>query len=192
MIPPHRGCAPGGAASPGGNRARGLVAFLLVAMVLVSLGPAAACVPRANLVSLQPRASGPAGSEVTVEALGFGKGKAEVRWNGASGPLLGTGAGPSFSASVTVPATAPGLYAVVVLIRQPGGSIGDAGAAAFQVTGAEGSLGQDPGGWNRDARGPAAVPSRPAGAPLLLAAGAGLLTLGVAVGVLLGRRRRPT
>ncbi len=115
-----------------------LLAATIGAFVVVTLGSTgSACVPRANLVSLQPRASGPAGGSVTVEGVGFDAGAAEVRWNGAGGPVLGTASGPNFSVEVTIPDVAPGLYAVVVLLRERDGGIGGAGAAAFQVTPAE-------------------------------------------------------
>lgn len=156
-------------------------------------GGAWACIPQARLVSLEPRSSGASGSQVTVKAVAFDPGPAEVRWNAPDGPRLATAVGPDFSVPVTIPAADEGLHAIVVLSRAPNGSLGNASSAAFQVT--------KPGGSDPTAP---AVPS-PAtlaaessssgpswllfGAVLAVAAGA-LLALGVLLGASWSRRHR--
>lgn len=97
-----------------------------------------ACVPLARLVSLRPGSSGPPGSHVTVEGVGFDgpPNNIEIRWNDSQGQLLTTATGPNFTVDVEIPASSQGLYGIVVLSRQPEGPIGNAGRAPFQVTGA--------------------------------------------------------
>ncbi len=90
--------------------------------------------PQARLVTLQPRSFGPAGSELTVEGLAFDPQPVEIRWGGPDGDLLATSTGPDFSVPVTIPDVPAGLYAVVVVVRQPGGGVGNAGRAAVEVT----------------------------------------------------------
>lgn len=99
-----------------------------------------ACVPGASLagVTVQPRSSGPAGSTVTLEGFNFIPGAVEVRWNTLDGTTMGTATGPSFSSSVKIPPAGPGLYIVLVLSRQPDGSVADIVRTPFEVTG-EGS-----------------------------------------------------
>lgn len=153
---------------------------------------ASACVPQPNLVVLQPRSSGPPGTEVTVEGVGLDPGPAEVRWNGAGGPLLGEATGPSFSVPVKIPEASPGLYIVVVVSRQPGGGIGNTGTVGFQVTG----RGTEPGVASPPAENAGATPTTIARTALpsksaartvvAFGAGAGLATLGA---LLLARRR---
>jgi len=108
-----------------------LAAALLLAVVALG-GRAWACVPQ-PLVSLQPMGSGPAGSEVTVNAIAV-NGAAEIRWNGSDGALLSTVAGPAISSKVKVPAVEPGLYTIIVVERTKTGSLGSSGRAAFLVT----------------------------------------------------------
>lgn len=120
---------------PGWTRLRVSVAGLgVLGMVIGGASMAWGCVPRANLVTLRPQSSGPPGDEVTVEGVGLDPGEVEVRWNAADGKLLGKGEGPDFTASIVIPEVAQGLYAVVVISRQPGGGIGSTGTAAFHVT----------------------------------------------------------
>lgn len=167
-----------------------LMVLVLVVFGLPSVGVVAAwaCIPQANLVTLAPRSSGPAGAMVTVEGLGLDPGPAEIRWNAADGPLLGKGEGPSLSVPVTIPEAEEGLYIVVVVSRQPGGGIGNTARAAFQVTGADGTDTASP---------PFSDPAEPeANAPsvartvLTMAAGAGLLGVGIVIGSIYGRRTR--
>lgn len=158
-------------------------------------GAAWACVPQPNLVTLQPHSSGPQGTEVTVNGVGFDPGSAEVRWNSVDGPLLGEGDGPTFSIPVKIPTATEGLYTVVVLSRQPGGAIGNTGTAAFQVIDPPGRLpdierppASAEATSTRVAAGPTSLASV-ARTVLTLAAGAGLLTLGMVLGTLLAGRR---
>lgn len=119
----------------GGGRQKWLVLLPLLAAVLVTAGRAGACVPQPNIL-VQPRASGPAGTEVEVKGENFGAASAEVRWNAVDGTLLAKANGPSFAAHVVVPAdVAPGLYTLVVLLRGPQAELVDAVRSPFEVTG---------------------------------------------------------
>lgn len=170
-----------------------MVGYGFLGVILGGASLASACVPQPNLVVVQPRSSGPPGSEVIVEGVGLDPGPAEVRWNGAGGPLLAEASGPSFSVPVKIPEALPGLYTVVVVSRETGGGIGNTGTVAFQVTGPgmEGAVMPTPAG---DA---GATPPTAARTPMsskssastvvAFGAGAGLATLGV---LLLARRRR--
>lgn len=106
-------------------------AVILIAVLFVG-GGASACVPQ-PLITLQPQASGPVGTQVTVNALAV-NGPAEIRWNGVDGERLGDGTGPAFLAAVTIPDVPAGLYSIVVLERQADGSVGSTGRASFEVT----------------------------------------------------------
>ncbi len=124
-------------------RASGLsIVAGITALVMTSplgvVGSAWACVPQPRLVMLSPMASGPAGTRITVEGVGFDTppNSIDVRWNSATGAQLGVASGPSFSLDVTIPSAEPGLYRIIVLSRGPDGNIGNTGAASFQVTGA--------------------------------------------------------
>lgn len=112
---------------------RWVLAVVPLLLLLLWEGSAWACVPQPRLVSLQPMASGPSGTQVTVNALGFDPGRAEVRWNAPDGELLADGNGPSFSLPITIPQTPEGLYAVIVISRDVDGGIGNTGSTAFQV-----------------------------------------------------------
>lgn len=169
----------------------GLLATLLAA-VWGAGSLAWGCVPQPRLLTVQPRSSGPAGTEVTLAALGFDPGRAEIRWNAVDGELLGVANGPEFSVPVTIPRAPEGLYNLIVLARSPGGEIGNTGAVSFQVT----SLGATPvAPWsNPDTR--AAEKSRSsassisAGTVLLAAGAGGVASLGCFGGLLLLRRNR--
>lgn len=117
---------------------RSVVVGLLVCGV-IGVHAAWACVPQPRLVAVLPDSSGPPGTEVTIDGLGFDPGRAEVRWNSREGEVLATANGPDFSVTITVPEAPAGLYALVVLSRQPGGAIGNTARAAFQVTGPDGT-----------------------------------------------------
>lgn len=105
------------------------MATLVLALHVV---PGWACVPQ-PLINLQPNASGPAGSQVTVNGLALGQGTVEVRWNAVDGPLLAQGTGPTVSGSITIPETADGLYSVIAFNRGPDGTVGSTGRASFEV-----------------------------------------------------------
>lgn len=169
--------------------------FALWCIIVLVFGTAVAfaCVPQANLVTLQPDSSGPAGSEVTLNAVNVDPGPAEVRWNGADGQLLAEGEGPNFSVPVKIPEVATGLYTVVVISRQPNGAIGNSATVPFQVT-APGDVTNDT-GPPVEPGGPSTTvaPKVVASTSLLekgftLAAGAALLALGLLAGSFLRGR----
>ncbi len=165
----------------------GVVLSLAVIVLAVQGDTGAwACVPQ-PLISVQPRASGPSGSDVTVEALAV-SGAAEIRWNGVDGPLLATATGPSFSVPVSLPDAPPGLYAIVVFERGADGSVGSSGRAAFQITG---DADQSSAVMQPAPPGPPSSPGRSSFAPApaaLALAGAGLVIAGGLGGALLSRR----
>lgn len=113
----------------------GAPVLLAAAVAVVLVGTAWACVPQPLLV-LQPRASGPSGTEVTAAGASFGEGPVEIRWNALDGELLATGAGPSFSSPVRVPSSPEGVYTVMAIQRDAGGGISGTSATVFQVTSA--------------------------------------------------------
>ena len=112
--------------------------WLLAAPLLLpwAHGPASAQSEPKGVVYVTPRPSGPPGAEVSVAGLGFDTGQAvEIRWGGPSGEVLGTAAGPDFTAPVTVPEAEPGLHTLVVLSRDVNAVMGTTSTAAFLVTG---------------------------------------------------------
>lgn len=113
-----------------------------VALLLSMTGAATAwaCVPQPTIVAVQPRASAPAGGQVTVLGDNFDGAPVEIRWNGLQGTLLGTGNGPSFSIPITVPDDEPGLYVLTALSRQPGGGVGGTARASFQIQAGDGAV----------------------------------------------------
>ncbi len=169
---------------------RSVAAYGFFGVVLGAASLASACVPQPNLVVVQPRSSGPSGTEVTVEGVGLDPSPTEIRWNSVEGPLLGEAVGPSFSVPVTIPEASPGLYTVVVVSRQSDGGIGNTGTAAFQIT--------EPGtaelvppppedaGAPPTTASPTATSSTSAASTVLAFAAGALATLGV----LVARRRR--
>lgn len=128
----------------------GWTAFWVVAMLLVGAAVAWACTDQAVIgtpgsgpnggSALQPH-WGPPGTKVLVEGREFRQKQVEVRWNSASGPLLATGQGPSFSAEFRVPDRPPGDYTVVALQRDHNGDVDALARAAFKVTQGSGSPG---------------------------------------------------
>ena len=165
-----------------------------VAALLVVLGGggAWACIPQARLVSIEPRSSGASGTQVTVKAVAFDTGPAEVRWNASDGPRLATAVGPDFSVPVTIPAADEGLHTIVVLSRSPNGTLGNAGTAAFQVTrpgGSDPTVPAVPSAATLTAESSSSGPSWLLfGVVLAVAAGA-LVALGVLLGATWSRRR---
>ncbi len=115
----------------------GIMALGLLTLGLIAISPAAACLPRARLVTVLPLSSGPPGSQVRVEGIGFdpAPNTVDVRWNSSDGPGLATATGPNFAVEVTIPEAPVGLHGIIVLSRSPDGAVGDAGRASFQVTG---------------------------------------------------------
>lgn len=175
----------------------------VVALTLMSwVSSGWACIPQPKLVSLQPQASGPAGSRVTVQGLGFDQGPIEIRWNGSDGPQLAKAEGPNFSAEITIPSSPEGLYGVVVLGRKVDGAVGNTGTAAFQVSSRRAQNGQgaqnpldatEALGDGREAdRSTRAANTSLAALVAAFCAGAAVLALGGLGGVLLSRRWRAT
>lgn len=168
----------------------GLAAAGLLALVTVAAGVAWACVPLRSFVALQPRASGPAGTQVTVVGLGFDANvPVEIRWNDIVGPQLASASGPDFRAAVTIPPAPEGLYSVIVVSRGQDGVLGSAATATFLVTG--------PGGSDGSSGPPGAAPATAAGStsssasptPFLIWAVVVLLIAGAAGAVWWHRRR---
>lgn len=165
--------------------------FLGVAGVAIPGSEAWACVPQ-PLVTVTPKASGPPGTEFTVNGYAIA-GRAEVRWNALDGPLLASADGPVFSTTVTVPEVAEGLYSVLVLERSADGGLGSTGRASFEVTAVPPTApltgNEGPPSTASGASGVPAGSSIPTGTA---AAGAvGLLAVGGIGGAVLARRRGP-
>ena len=168
---------------------RYLIAFGLAALAVGASSRAWACFPY-PVVSVQPQASGPSKTEVTVSGVDFETNKVEVRWNALDGPMLGTGQGPNFSVPVTIPEAEDGLYTLFALSRAADDSIVFKSAAVFQITSS---------GATRPAARAAVPPSPSASASssddssppvgLLVAGGLGLVALGGLGGLRLGHRR---
>lgn len=162
------------------RRLRLALAALVLELFIAS--GAWACVPQ-PIIFVQPRASGPPGSQVTVDGQNFESSRAEIRWNAFDGPLLAAATGPNFSASITIPPAPDGLYTLIALIREASGGIGGVTRAAFQVVGPDGVK-----------AGAAPVTSRARASsgvsPALAAVGGGaLVALGGLGGLALTRRR---
>lgn len=147
-----------------------------------------ACVPQPLLVTVQPRGSGPPGTEVTVSALGFDPGRAEIRWNAVDGKLLAAPDGPDFSAPVVIPQASEGLYHLVVLARSAGGEIGNTAAVSFYVTAEAGAAPPAPRRWVAE-EAPSSSSSADAGTAVAAGTGAAV-ALAVAGGAALAARRR--
>lgn len=160
---------------------------LLVLGLTVAAGTAWACIPQ-PLLTVQPQAFGPPGAKVKVTGLNFGNFPVELRWNGFDGERLQTVNGPEFTADVTIPAAPDGIYVVLGVPRAVDGSVaGTVPAAVFQVT-ASGVRGpeQASAGTGPKAREPSPSISKASAA----VGGAGLLALGLAVGLAVSHRRK--
>lgn len=112
----------------------------LAATGVVGANLAWACTPSAS-VAVDP-GRGSAGEPTTFRGSGFPDRPVELRWDSASGPLLATATGPSFSVSVTVPRVAPGIYTILAVPRTDGTPY--AARVAFTVTGAGQAAGGGP------------------------------------------------
>lgn len=166
-------------------------AALVAAVVAGSLGPAWACLPQ-PIIEVMPQSFGSPGAAMTVDALRFASGPAELRWGSVDGPLLGKGTGPNFSLATTVPHMAGGLYTIVGFSRAADGSVGaEAAVAEFQITAPGGHPTSAAGGFA--ARPPAASDRSHWGSWALAGALGGLVGLGLgALGTraVTARRRR--
>lgn len=171
-----------------------LACFAVLAVTLFGLSRAWACFPL-PVVTLEPRASGPPGTEVVVNGVDF-NGAVEVRWNSLDGPQLAGATGPNFSTKAKIPDAPAGLYTLVVLSRAPDASVTVKAAASFEVVlpaGARSGAATPP----PSRRAPAGTSSSPGGGAssrgpagaVLALAGVGLLGVGGLAGARVGRRR---
>lgn len=162
-----------------------VISFLVAAAVAGLAAAASACVPQ-PLLAVEPRASGPAGTELTVSARDVPGMTSEIRWNGAEGPVLARAESKQdFSVSVTVPDVDPGLYALIVIGRSTEGGVAGTGRAAFLVTDGNGNSAP-----SAEPRTTGAREGTESSAVGLALGGAGLLVLGGIGGGFLTRRRR--
>lgn len=187
-------------------RAGACLALVMAGAVVALVATGAwACVPQPRLVVITPQASGPAGSQVTVQGIGFDSppSTTEIRWNTAEGPVLGRSDSADFSVAVTVPEVGPGTYGVLVMSRGADGVLGNAARATFEVTGGAATEGgstrapavaaspaTSPGPTFAPAPTVVAGSSGPSGVSLALVALA-LLAAGVFVGTLIHPRATP-
>ena len=160
-----------------------------LALAVAATGVAWACVPQPMLL-VEPKASAAAGANVTVGGLNFGR-RAEIRFNGVSGPLLDTASGEQFKAKVRVPRAPAGLYTLVALTRDQSGSVSGMATASLEITDARGDRqGASSAGAGRAGSGPSDEASSDGVSHVLVAGGAlVLLLLGGLTGALLARRR---
>ncbi len=158
-------------------------------VVFVSAVAVSACVPQ-PLISLDPKSSGPSGSQVTVNVFSLSGGRAELRWNSIDGEMLATGGGSELSQSITIPQVPPGLYSIILLERTASGALAASGRAAFEVTGSDGiattGAGSEVTPKEIASRRP---PSAIVSASLAALGGAVLVGFGFAGGIILTRRR---
>lgn len=124
-------------------------ATLGVLVLTLLEAPSWACAPQ-PFVTLQPGASGPPGTAITIAGRNFGSGIVEVRWNAFDGSLLASTQGPEFTASASIPQAADGLYNLIIFRRDVDNSAGLSISAPFQVT-----RSLDPSGNRAPARSPA-------------------------------------
>lgn len=115
------------------KRSGTLACLGVVAVLMLGLGLAWACTPTSSIVLLPE--TGPTASKITVSGqVAPDAGSAapvEIRWNSVSGLLLGTvtaDATRNFSAEVTVPDVAPGVYYVLAISGKA-----EAGRASYEV-----------------------------------------------------------
>lgn len=178
-----------------------LVVSAVVALLLGIGSTAWACIPQPRLVVIAPQASGPGGSQVSVQGIGFDSppARAEVRWNTADGPVLGRADTADFTMTVTVPQAAPGSYGVLVMSRDADGVLGNTGRATFEVTSGDAATppspalappSSSPGPTFAPAPTVAAASTGPSGLALALAAVA-LVAVGVLVGTLVRPKHSP-
>lgn len=170
-----------------------LAVTALAGAVLVAVGTAWACTPQPRSFAVNPDLAAP-GQAAEVVGQGMpARSLVEVRWNDLQGAIIGSAFANDkgdFKASVTVPETRPGMYAVVFTADTGGVA---AGRLAFAVgTPGQRTPSDTPGLWDSPVGG-AASPSG-SGSGFML--GAGLLGLGLvalatgAATVCVGGRRR--
>lgn len=160
----------------------------MLALLVTGAGLAWACVPQPYIV-LRPLASGAAGAEATVEGQNFTGDRHEIRWNGLDGEMLTTASGSYFSVGFKVPVVEPGMYTVLAVTREPGGTVGNVATASFQVTGATGQGSRSPESPDKQAK--ADPPAGSESSSFVTGMAGGAVASGLAgVAVVLARRRR--
>ena len=108
--------------------------FTSLAAIAGVASAAWACTAAAPVTSISPKVGQP-GAEVRVAGTNYAAGPVEIRWNGATGPVLATAQGPSFSQVVNVPADmAGGMYYMVAVQRNTAGSVVYKVADTFEVS----------------------------------------------------------
>lgn len=112
--------------------------FVMAAATALAVGLsyaalAFACSPQAT-ISVTPTSVQP-GDRVTVSGIAFA-GAVQVRWNGASGPLLASVSpeGQSFVTTVTIPDVAPNAYVIIATARDASGGFLGQSSAAVEVS----------------------------------------------------------
>lgn len=165
--------------------------LLCLVGLAVGAGAAWACVPQPMLL-VEPQASARPGETLMVRGLNFDR-KAEIRFNGVSGPLLSSPSGERFKAKVKVPRAPGGLYTLVALNRDQSGGVSGMASAPLEIAAAGGERRGDSSarpGTAGSGSGQADDGS-PDGVSPALAAGGGLtlIALGALTGALLASRR---
>lgn len=169
-----------------GSAAR-LVAIGLLALGVVAVSQAWACVPQ-PLLFVQPPASAQPGDTVTVRGVNFRE-RAEIRLDGIDGSRLATGKGRQFVTKLSVPRVDAGIHVLTAITRDADGGLSAAASAPLEVLRAGGGRGVGaPPATARDSGGSASSADIAPGAAA--AGGAALLVLGALLGALLARRRR--
>ena len=118
------------------TRQRHASLVVVVAVLALSAFGAAlawACTPKSYIDF--SATSGHPGDTVAVTGKGFVSGPVEIHWNGATGPVLATAAGPDFTVKITIPQVAPGVYYPHGVARDADGQITGDAPRAFQVQG---------------------------------------------------------
>ena len=117
-----------------------VVAFMSLAAIAGVASAAWACTAAPPVTSISPKVGQP-GTEVRVAGMNYDAGPVEIRWNGATGPVLATAeavgkkGAASFSQVVNVPADmAGGMYYMVAVQRDTAGSVVYKVADTFEVT----------------------------------------------------------
>src|SRR6476469_4774400 len=83
-----------------------------LACAVLAAGLAWACTPQAQFTRFSPASGGP-GTQVTVTGDNFSDVTVTIHWGSASGPVIGTAQGPTFTTTVTVPQATGHVDAIV-------------------------------------------------------------------------------
>ncbi len=146
-----------------GHRISVLGILTVLAVAASSAAVAWACTTQSYL-DLGATAGHP-GDTVAVTGSLFVKAPVEIRWNGAHGPLLGTGAGPGpTTVNVTIPDAPPGTYYLHGVARDADGNIFDA-KTAFTIPAADSTTAAAPATPAPTSAPAAPAPAAPAPAP---------------------------